>query len=290
MDEHTQETSAQDNFQEFMDCYLGNQTGADHEDAEGARTTTPADEPAAEDIPGGEDAGSQEDGERGSGQGEETFEIKVNKETRTVTKSELLTLAQKGADYDRVKQRAHEVDGLQAENRELKKFKTDNQLVIDTVSRLAEQSGTSVPDFMKTLRVNLLKASGMSEDAASERVGREDAEMEASRLRRSSPPPQDDAQSRAAKDIADFKRLYPDVSLTRDQIAELTPYFESGLTLAEAYQKSQLEAMTQKVSALQARLDAAEKNSANRAKSPGSVRDSGSKTRTQFDDFWEAYK
>lgn len=241
------------------------------------------------------DENQQPDSSESEDTPEQTFEIKVNKETRRVTLEQLRDLAQKGADYDRVKEKAQDSDRVKAENLELAKFRDENKQVIDTIARLASEAKVTPADFVRKLRMNLLKAGGMSEEAAAERVGREDAEAEASRLR-SAAESADISKSKAARDLEEFRQKYPGVTFTKEDLDALSPDFQNGMSLTEAYQKRQAEALEQEnrslskqLAELKEKLAAAEKNARNRGSTPGSVKDSGQKKTTQFDDFWEAF-
>ena len=106
-------------FEEFASAFSGDgyQTG-ETENTETADTTQQSEEEPDHDIPDSaeetkseetetpSDQASQEGKDEGASQEpppEQKFTIKVNKESREVGLSEMTELAQKGADYDRVK-------------------------------------------------------------------------------------------------------------------------------------------------------------------------------------------
>ena len=72
----------------------------DQDDAEGDDSAEDEDTDDSED----DGADGNAEGDSGNTDADKTFTIKVNKEERQVTLEEMTTLAQKGADYDRVKE------------------------------------------------------------------------------------------------------------------------------------------------------------------------------------------
>ena len=109
--EHEQETG----FNDFMDAFDDSadyQTGEAEEPAveEGAAESTEETaqpEDHTDTSEGSQDAGQEETGEdQGKSETDskpqnETFTLKVNKEEKTYSREEVISLAQKGADYDR---------------------------------------------------------------------------------------------------------------------------------------------------------------------------------------------
>lgn len=297
----TQTTDFSDFFEAFDGSGASEQSGTENSEA----PQEAAGEPVSEDNSSGTneqenenlpaDDSQQPDSSDSKGPNEQMFELKVNKETRRVTLEQLRDLAQKGADYDRVKEKAQDSDRVKAENQELVKFRDENKPVLDTIARLASEAKVTPADFVRKLRMNLLKAGGMSEEAAVERVGREDAEAEANRLR-SAAESADVSKSKAARDLEEFRQKYPGVTFTKEDLDALSPDFQNGMSLTEAYQKRQAEALekenrslSQQLAELKEKLAAADKNARNRSNTPGSAKDSGQKKTTQFDDFWEAF-
>ena len=111
------------NFDAFMEASSddGNQTETEEkaevgEEAEVANDDTDGGEPSQasgeEPNPEGEDKGNDKDGAEGSQKPDsepaQTYTLKVNKEERNVSLEEMTALAQKGADYDRVKGQVEE--------------------------------------------------------------------------------------------------------------------------------------------------------------------------------------
>jgi hypothetical protein len=207
---------------------------------------------------------------------EEAFTLKINKQERTVSRAEMINLAQKGADYDRVKE-------------QLK----GQQEAMDVLSDLAKDAGTDIPGLLKNFRLNLLKKQGLSDDAAQERLLREAAEKENARLKKeqeAARQPAEDRQARIRREVTEFREHYPNVQLSNELIGKLTADVQKGKSLTEAYRSYEAAQKDARIAQLEQQLAAEKQNKANRAASPGSQKDSGGKrSKSDFDEFMEAF-
>ena len=246
------------------------------EAADGEEAQEDADEQEAE-----EDAAEEQPAD-------DLFTIKVNKEERTVTREEMITLAQKGADYDRVKAAAEQA---KTDNTALKEQNAKMQEAFDLLTDLANESKITVPELLRVFRVNRFKGQGLSEEAAKERVAREDAEKELQTFKAQQEAAQNLSDNdRAKRDVEEFRKMYPDVQLTEELVASLIDDVRGGMTMTQAYQRREAAKKDEEIRALKAELEAEKKNRENRASSPGSQKDSGAKrVKTQFDAFFGAY-
>lgn len=163
-----------DGFAEFSEGFSeasGNQTGqADEPSASGSITEADARQEAENGPPDGEqpaagDQGQwqeekQDSGESGresgnQGEGEEQFSLKVNGNTYQVPREKMTELAQKGMDYDRVRQQR---DAARA-------FQQENESTIASLKALAESvsPGMTISDLIDRMRVNMLVAQDVPE-------------------------------------------------------------------------------------------------------------------------------
>lgn len=277
-------------YTEFMEAFdedFSNQTEFDDEGEQGAGEETGGDG-------GNPDEGNQpdEDGrsveskegsqpeESGAEQPspaatEEIFTLKINKEERTCTREEVISLAQKGADYDRVRDRLN-----------------SQQETMDLLTEIAKQSDTDIPGLLDTLRLNLLKKQGISEDVAKERLAREKLERENAALKAAKAPqpsPEETPKEKARREVAEFQKAFPDVSMTDELSEKLKPDIIKGFSMLDAYRRMKDREQQERIKELEAQLAAKKQNSANRTGSPGSQKDSGGRrTKSDFDDFMRA--
>lgn len=250
---------------------------SDEDDSEGEEPTDP-DEGAEE---------AKEEPE--SGNGEQMFTLKVNKEEKQVTLDEMTALAQKGADYDRVKENytksQQSVQDLQAKLDAL----NAHQSALDILTMVAEKSGASIDQLAESIYVNLRKSAGASEDAAREELKSAKLERELNSYKAQKKQTEDDADSRAKRDMDAFQQEYPDVQLTRDLIQKLTADIQNGMSLSAAYRKFERAQETAKIAELERKLAAKAQNDKNKKQSPGSQKDSGGRrTRSDYEEFERA--
>lgn len=289
-----------DGFAEFSEGFSeasGNQTGqADEPSASGSITEADARQEAENGPPDGEqpaagDQGQwqeekQDSGESGresgnQGEGEEQFSLKVNGNTYQVPREKMTELAQKGLDYDRVRQQR---DAARA-------FQQENESTIASLKALAESvsPGMTISDLIDRMRVNMLVAQDVPEAVATERVARENAER---MLREKSDAESAEAtkKERVNAEIRDFQAKYPGVDVSEREIREMSGDLAAGMSFVEAYQKRQLQEKESALESLRRQLEAEKKNNQNRASSPGSQSDAGSpKTSNAFDEFIGAF-
>lgn len=260
-------------------------TGVDADDGdtadESSETGADADQPAAK-----EPSGNQEQQPAGG----ETFTIKVNKEERACTREEVISLAQKGADYDRVKDQLAESRKTATD---LQGKLDEQQEAMDVLAEVAKDVGVEIPALLDNLRMNLLKKQGLSDDAAKERLARLKTEKENEQLKAAQKPaekaPQEDSSQRVRRELAEFREQYPKVELSDDLLSKLMPDVQKGKSLTDAYRGYEAAQKDERIAELERQLAAEKQNKENRASSPGSQKDSGGRrTKDDFDDFQKA--
>lgn len=292
--EELQDTEFNDFMAELEDGF-GNQT-----------ETETGEQPAAEDAPAEQPAAADEageEGEKGDGDGDaaagepakasdaESFTLKVNKEERTYTREEVISLAQKGADYDRVKD---QLATSRQTTTELQTKLDSQQEAMEVLSDLAKDTGVDIPALLDNLRIGLLKKrDGLSEDAARERLLRIKAEKENETLKAAAKPAEqaEDGKQKAQRDLAQFRKDFPNVELTQELMDKLLPGVQEGYSLTDSYRQYDAQQKDARIAELERQLAAEKQNKENRVSSPGSQKDSGGKrTKDDFNDFMTAFK
>lgn len=115
---------------------------------------------------------------------------------RTVGEAEMVTLAQKGLDYDRIRGKYDEA-----------------KPVIEMFGEFARAAGMSIPDYVRQVRTEAKRAGGMSEEEARRAVDLE--EREASIHAQEAQQQEQQAAKRAEqerinRDLVEFQRAFPD--------------------------------------------------------------------------------
>ena len=289
-------------FEEFMSAFdgdLANQNEDTVEDVDvppeadtdddGDVAAEPAGEGANPDAPAAENPPAEQEQKPADS---ETFTLKVNKEERICTREEVISLAQKGADYDRVKDQLTESRQTVAD---LQTKLDVQQEAMDVLAELAKDSNVEVPDLLNNFRLSLLKKQGLSEDAAKERLERlkaekENAQLKAAQKATETPAQEDDAQ-RVRRELDEFRTAYPKVELSEELLGKLMPEVATGKSLTDAYRSYEAAQKDSRIAELERQLAAEKQNKENRASSPGSQKDSGGqRTKDDFDDFFSAFE
>ena len=190
-------------------------------------------------------------------------------EVRQVGEADMVVLAQKGLDYDRIRGKYDE-----------------SKPVMELFGSFARQAGMSIPDYVSFIRTQAKQASGMSEAEARRTVELEDREAavsakEAEEAQRQNGANQA-AQARAAADarrnadIAEFQRLFPDAAKDPKAIPqEVWASVRSGMSLVSAYSKYAVDQANAARQAAEQKAAASAQNQQNASRSTGSMQSAG---------------
>lgn len=245
---------------------------------EGADTTAAGDPQNADTTAGDDRAAKENNAENNAGENEQTYTLKICGREQKMSLPEVLALAQKGGDYDRVREN---YDSIKADAHRLQE--------------IARASGKSTAELLDTLggaerqaaqeeAVSRLVQGGLDEGVArviGEMLTGNDA---GSNARNNAP-----AES-AADDSAD------DSSAVRDSIKKLVDVYgiselpqeviqmsvDKGLLPFEAYQAWKIAEGEAAQEALRQQLAAEQKNRDNRARGVGSLQGAGEGTQDAF--------
>lgn len=256
----------------------GNQTEPTEteETSQEQESTQGEDEQAHEDTAADEQPGTEEP----------MFDLKYNKETKQYTRQQVTELAQKGLNYDHVTEQR---DRLQQENADLAKFRDENSAILDTLRAAAEASGKSVPEYLTSIRTNLLVAQGISPETARERILREDAEQRLhsqQKAEEAAASSKRDAEQRQKDDIDRFQKKYKDVD-PKTIPQEVWEAVRGGELLTDAYGDYQRRELERQLREANEKLAIRAKNESNRQKSLGSLQ--STKQETGKDPFLEGF-
>ncbi len=251
----------------------GNQTEPEqHEDSQEQETTEGEEEQSTEEASADEQAQAEEP----------MFDLKYNKEIKQYTKQQVTELAQKGLNYDHVTEQR---DRLQQENADLAKFKDEYSGVFETLESMAESAGKNLPEFLTSIRMNMLVAQGVSQETARERILREDAER---RLQASAAEEnrKSKAEERQREDIRRFQEKYKDVD-PKTIPQEVWQAVGKGELLVDAYGDYQRRELERQLKEANEKLAIRAKNESNKQKSLGSLQ--STKQETGKDPFLEGF-
>ncbi len=194
-------------------------------------------------------------------------------EEKAVNEQEMTALAQKGLDYDRVREK---YDAAKP--------------VMEMFTQMAKQSGMTVEEYVSFVRTEAKKFAGMNADEAKRAVDLEDRESavlakEAEEAEKQTAAQQaaqaeGSAEERRNADIAEFQKTFPDAAKDAGSIPqEVWDAVKQGQRLAVAYalwREKQALAETERVKQESA---AKEQNAKNAGRSTGSMRTAGAESK-----------
>ena len=199
-------------------------------------------------------------------------------EVKTVGEAEMVTLAQKGMDYDRIRGKWDEA-----------------KPVMELFNQFAQKAGMNVSEYIAYIRTQAKQSQGMSEEEAKRSVDLEDREAavaakEAKQAaEHSAQAKRNDADARMQADIKEFQKTYPDAAKDPSSIpAEVWEQVSKGSSLVVAYAMYDAKQARAAQAAAEQKLNATTKNQSNAARSTGSMHSSGNNVKSK-DPFLEGW-
>lgn len=265
-----------------MDADLDAAWGDDEETAQDP-VETPAEAPKAEtpaEPQQKEEAPAQE--EPKAADQPRMFTLKNRDETRQVYESDLIAMAQKGWDYDTVRQ----------ERDQLRQYRNEADPAYALVKDYAKRAGfgDNVPAYLDFCREQELRATGKTETEAKNIVAQEKREADLVKREQavSVKEQQQTSEAQRAQQAAEMRRrniqeffaAYPNVkpdTIPQEVWAEVA----KGVSLTNAYTMHENRRLQAEYAKLQADLAAERQNKVNQASAPGSL---GGNTVTEQDE------
>ena len=253
------------------------------DDSDLDETSFEADQPEQE---GGQDeATEEEDTEDGQDEADQSFVLKHLDETREVSRDEVIALAQKGLDYDRIRADRDQARADMARLAEMEEF----------LKELAAPNNMTIEELIDTTRANVLaEKEGLDRTVAMQRVkldrDRKALEAERQSLNRQTEAGQQQAaeQQRMKASMDRFIKDHPDL-MAEDIPQEVWEAFASGKDLADAYASFEAKDLREKLAEREKEIETLKQNNKNRVRSTGSQTTAGSKQETEadlFDKLW----
>lgn len=250
--------------------------------------------PEVEQNDGGQDADAAQPGENEEQQAQtdgQLFELKHLGETKNVNRDEVVTLAQKGMDYDRVTEKNTQLETQVSEQKQQLATLTEHE---NALQELAKQSGTTVEELVENMLIAVTKSKyGIDDDGmALERV-KLDRERRALDQERAALAPQKQEQEQQAANekwrgecFDAFAKAYPDVDPASIPNG-VWEAFNRGETLVSAYARERNKALEAEIARMKSEQETRDRNAANAARSTGSQSSAGKTGSDEaFDALW----
>ena len=214
---------------------------------------------------------------------EQTFDLKFLGETKTVNRDEVITLAQKGLNYDKVvaerdttKSELEQLGGISL-LRDCKEF----------LEELAAESRMTVSDLMDYTRAETLaKKEGLDSSVALQRIklDKDRKTFEAEKARKEAErKAKNEAEEKQNRDILSFVQAYPEVQPQDIPKEVWDSVHRDGISLTAAYSAFENKKLREEVKAWKSKAETAEQNYKNQQRSTGSQSTAGVGTTTKKD-------
>ena len=267
------------------------------DDAQGAPDAETQSNDAAPEIEqndGGQDADAAQPGENEEQQAQtdgQLFELKHLGETKNVNRDEVVTLAQKGMDYDRVTEKNTQLETQVSEQKQQLAQLTEHE---NALQELAKQSGTTVEELVENMLIAVTKSKyGIDDDGmALERVklDRERRALDQERAALATKNQEQEQQAANEKWRGEcfdaFAKAYPDVDPASIPNG-VWEAFNRGETLVSAYARERNKALEAEIARMKSEQETRDRNAANAARSTGSQSSAGKTGSDEaFDALW----
>lgn len=298
MNEQTNDMILEDDFlsaEDFQDegTPEGSQTEAEPETEDTAEQTQETTQTETTETPPDTQEGEAENTppQEGPDAGlPEKITIKYLKGDYDVPRDKIRDTLERGMNYDRVRTQR---DAAVRQLEEQTQWRQQREGILSTLETMARKTGKDLDTVVRSLRINLYRGSGATEQEALARVAQEDAEAKLAAIQKQSQAAaaqQTAQQSRAQKDFLDFSRRYPDVNIKDVPQAVIQRAANGEMSLSDAYTEHRYNQLKAENQRLQQSLAAKQQNETNRQKTTGSVKTEGSQTKGDpFLDGFDSY-
>lgn len=262
----------------------GTQTGLENQQAGEQQPENPPAAPDTKETPKGQEGGQGQPGEQPENP-PELFPIQYNGREERLTKEQLITMAQKGRDYDHVRQ----------ERDQLRQYRERTAQAVDYLEEAARRSGMDLAGYLEAIQRRELVQTGMSEQDAvreiqmrqrEEQVRKDRAEIEAYNQQKNSAEQQArERENRVREDITSFLKAYPQVKPSEIP-KEVWDRVKGGETLVNAYTMHENEKFRAEMEGYRAEIAALKQNQSNAQRSPGSLGGSSGAELDEIDRLW----
>jgi hypothetical protein len=284
-----------DEFEDWSDIDTSNLTDEDEESESAPETeeqpADEADQPETEEEPeekGEEEPETEEHEEEKAEEkpSDQTFELKHLDETKTVSREEVIALAQKGLDYDRIRGKLDELRGVEAQAGE-------NEMYAAFVKELADGAGISIEELIDGTRARILTDRANRDGKP---ISKEEAMKQAKQTREAYTQSAQQGkevreqrlkQEKFREEAGRFRELYPDIK-AEDIPAEVWQDYDRTGNLVDAWNKSENQRLKNELESLRTEYENFKQDTKNEQRSTGSRKSAGASQRTAVDDEWEA--
>ena len=217
----------------------------------------------------------------------DTFTLKVLGEDKVVTREEIVPLARKGMDYDRVK---GQLEAARNDLRDYEQVKADLSKLnerLQYLDELAKEQGMTTDELIENTQVQVMhRKTGKDMEVcrgivANERRARELQAQQAKTAEAA------DTKAKRDADIAEFMKAYPELASDPKNVPnEVWDAVNKGESLLNAYRAYEVKALRAELEQQKAAAAEEKRKQENKSRSTGSQKTKGTKTADPFDAIW----
>lgn len=248
-----------------------------------------AEEDTAEEVEEGESTEETEASQQTETEvrSEDSFTLKYMGEEKSVTREEIVDLAEKGMNYDKVK---GQLETARNDLREFEQVKADlskRNEQLQYLEELAKEQNMSLDELIENTQVQVMhRKTGKDMEVcrgivANERRARE---LQAQQAKTAEVA---DTKAKRDADIAEFMKAYPELASDPKKVPnEVWDAVNKGESLLNAYRAYEVKALRAELEQQKAAAAEEKRKQENKSRSTGSQRTKGTKTADPFDAIW----
>jgi hypothetical protein len=246
---------------------------------------TETEEPVVEENEGAEETEADQPTET-EVRGEDTFTLKVLGEEKSFTREEVVPLAQKGMDYDRVKGQLEEARNSLKEYEQIKGDLSKRNDQLYWLEELAKEQNQTLDELIEMTQAQVMsRKTGQNIEVCKGIVKNQrlERELKAQQAKLNATTDQND---KIKSDIDAFMKAYPDLAADPKNLPqEVWDAVKAGEPLLNAYRAYEIKQLRAQLEQQKAEAEKKLQKEINKSRSTGSMSTKGKKTE---DDFFDA--
>lgn len=218
---------------------------------------------------------------------EDSFTLKYMGEEKSVTREEIVDLAEKGMNYDKVK---GQLETARNDLREFEQVKADlskRNEQLQYLEELAKEQNMSLDELIENTQVQVMhRKTGKDMEVCRGIVANERRARELQAQQATVTATKDQNAKRDA-DIAEFMKAYPELASDPKNVPqEVWDAVNKGESLLSAYRAYEVKALRAELEQQKAAAAEEKRKQENKSRSTGSQKTKGTKTADPFDAIW----
>ena len=217
----------------------------------------------------------------------DTFTLKVLGEEKSYTREEVVPLAQKGVDYDRVKGQLDEARNTLKEFEKVKSDLAKRNEQVQFMEELAKEQGQTLDELIETTQAQIMsRKTGKALEVCKGIVAnqRRERELQAQQAKLTETGSKNEKRD---AEISAFMKAYPELADDPKKVPkEVWDAVNAGETLLSAYRAYEVKELRAQLEKQKAEAEKEKQKQLNKSRSTGSQKTKGTKQADPFDAMW----